>query len=180
MTKRNNMFSMNSIEFFADFFMVPVFIIFMMHYNQASILFMVSLILTGMILWTLVEYIMHRYLFHNTWLFKEQHDDHHRKPKALIGNAPWMTFVSTLGLWTSIWALFDGDTASALTSGILVGYLIYSSIHVKLHHGDPKTFTKQMARLYRHHSAHHRGGSKNFGVTTDWWDRICGTVHKDR
>lgn len=175
MKKPRAAFNMNAAEFFADFFMVPIYIICMMHYNDASIVMMIALVLCGVLLWTLFEYFMHRFLFHNTRLFKEQHDDHHRKPKDLVGNAPWMTLIGTIVVWGLLWTLAGADAASSLTSGVLIGYLIYSTIHINLHHGNPKTFHRILAHLHRHHSAHHRGGTTNFGVTVDWWDRIFRT-----
>jgi sterol desaturase/sphingolipid hydroxylase (fatty acid hydroxylase superfamily) len=168
-------FSLNEVEFFADFFMVPVFIMIMMHYNGYSILGMIAVLIIGMGSWTLYEYLMHRFLFHMHPWFMEQHDDHHKKPKAFIGNKPWMTAVATLIIWGVFFLLFGENFSSAYTSGILLGYLIYSGIHVNLHHGDHRTYHRPLARLFRHHAAHHRGGKTNFGVSVDWWDRIFGT-----
>lgn len=168
-------YSLNSIEFFADFFLVPVFIMFMMHYNEETLPVMISILLVGILSWTFYEYLMHRFLFHHHPWFVDQHDDHHAKPKALIGNKPWMTAVATAVVWGLIWTIAGVDIASAYTSGLLLGYLIYSGIHVNLHHGDPETFSRTLAKLYRHHAGHHRGGKTNFGVTVDWWDRVFGT-----
>lgn len=172
-------FSMSSIEYVADFFMVPVYIMIMMHYNTESIGAMVALVLSGMLTWTLYEYLIHRFLSHHgpQW-FIDQHDDHHRLPKDFLGNKPWMTAFAGALVWGATFLLFGVDIASAYTSGTLMGYLIFAAIHVNVHHGDPATFNRVMAYLYKHHVAHHRGGKANFGVTVDWWDRLFGTHHK--
>lgn len=168
-------YALNTAEFFADFFLVPIFIMFMMHYNNESLPVMIVMLSFGMLSWTLYEYLMHRFLFHCHPWFITQHDDHHAKPKALVGNKPWMTAVATAAVWGVIYVMVGVDIASAYTSGLLLGYLIYSGIHVNLHHGDPKTFSKPLAKLYAHHAGHHRGGKTNFGVSVDWWDRLFRT-----
>lgn len=175
MEKAHSDFSLNEVEFFADFFMVPVFIMVMMHYNTDDLVPMILGLLIGMGSWTLYEYLLHRYLFHQHPWFREGHENHHRLPKAFIGHKPWVTAVTTAALWTTIFLIFGKNNASAYTSGMLLGYLIYSGVHLNLHHGDPSTFHKPLARLYRHHAAHHRGGTKNFGVSVTWWDKIFGT-----
>lgn len=168
-------YSLNEVEFFADFFLVPVFIMFLMHYNTSSVMEMFAILGAGMISWTLYEYLMHRFLFHRHPWFIDQHDDHHRAPKALVGNKPWMTAAATCVVWGGFYLILGENFASSYTSGVLLGYLIYSGVHVNLHHGDPQTFTRILSHLHRHHSAHHRGGKTNFGVSVDWWDRIFGT-----
>lgn len=172
-------FEMSSLEYVADFLMVPIYIIIMMHYNDESIGMMTGLIVVGFLTWTFYEYLIHRFLSHHgpKW-FIDQHDDHHRLPKQFLGNKPWMTALAASGLWCLIYLSFGIDIASAYTSGTLIGYLIFSAIHVNVHHGDPATFNRVMAYLYRHHVAHHRGGKSNFGVTVDWWDRLFGTHTK--
>src|SRR5450432_3668861 len=39
----------------------------------------------GLLVWTLVEYIVHRWVFHEVPFFEKYHDAHHAEPLALIG-----------------------------------------------------------------------------------------------
>lgn len=169
-------FRMDEAAYYADFLLVPLYIIVLMHENNLSLRWMSAFIGIGFLAWTLFEYLTHRYILHSTTMFGDQHDDHHQHPKDLIGNPPWMTFAITAVTWISLWFLTTSDIASALTTGLLIGYLVYSEIHMQLHHAnDVSSSPWPIPALYRHHSGHHRGGKTNFGVTTTLWDHVFRT-----
>lgn len=173
--KKDSIYHLNALEYFADFFIVPICVMFIMHYNTETIGFMISMVVVGAVSWTFAEYWLHRYVLHGKGTFGTQHTEHHMRPKALIGNPPWLTVVSMLGLLGFTWVISNYDFASAFTAGVLCGYLIYAAIHVNLHHRAPEEYGPTMARLYEHHKGHHRGGQYNYGVTVDWWDRVFKT-----
>src|SRR4051812_6814378 len=39
----------------------------------------------GLGVWTLAEYLIHRFIYHHVPIFSALHDSHHREPKAMIG-----------------------------------------------------------------------------------------------
>lgn len=172
----NKHFSMNSVEFAADFILVPVMIVLLLYYNATPFWEMTAYIIFGVFSWTFYEYVMHRWLMHGGGPLTSQHDDHHRHPKALLGNKPWMTIVLSAVLWVSLYEVFGEDFASCYTVGVLWGYLVYCLIHVNIHHGNPAYLHFTFPRLYRHHIGHHRGGRHNFGVSTQLWDIIFRTL----
>ena len=127
----------------------------------------------GVIIWTLLEYWVHREVFHRpSSPFEPMHQMHHRLPKDMIGVASWGTFTGFAGLWAlaSVWGVPVG---AALTSGVMLGYLGYCAIHVRMHHGGPAR--GYLGYMQRHHVAHHRGGRGNFGVTSPVWDVVFRT-----
>ena len=50
--------------------------------NQALLLFV--LVILGVLFWTAVEYFIHRVILHGVPPFKQWHEEHHRRPAALI------------------------------------------------------------------------------------------------
>ena len=159
-------------EYFADFILVPIYIFAFWYISEHDF----YLIAAGVFGWTLMEYLIHRFAFHaRDGSIKELHDDHHRFPKKLMGNKPWHTAGCMVTL-AGIFFIFGGiNDAANLTIGLLLGYLAYSTIHIRLHHGAPGDFSLPVALLYRHHATHHRGGNFNFGVTTSLWDWVFQT-----
>ena len=111
----------------------------------------------GSLGWTLIEYFIHRFILHGLPPFKVWHAEHHRRPTALIC-AP--TFVSAgliiLFIFVPAWLIIGKWPATALTFGVLVGYLFYTAVHHATHHwrvnGD---WFKQRKRWHAlHHSSH--------------------------
>src|SRR5690349_6785573 len=49
--------------------------------------------------WTLVEYALHRFLFHGVAWISNMHDAHHSDQKALIGSPTWLScmMIASLG-----------------------------------------------------------------------------------
>jgi hypothetical protein len=46
---------------------------------------MLAFALLGLVAWTLVEYVLHRFVLHGIQPFRAWHAEHHRRPRALIG-----------------------------------------------------------------------------------------------
>jgi dihydroceramide fatty acyl 2-hydroxylase len=142
----------------------------------------------GLCLWTLVEYILHRWILHfdtkEGWryqLAKQWHLDHHEHPddphRLLIdlrASLPlYVLFLASFYLLTDIWH------AGLLVSGLTIGYLIYEGIHVMAHQQSPQS---RLGRaLKRYHLIHHFAEpDRAFGVTTPLWDVIFRTRPKRR
>jgi sterol desaturase/sphingolipid hydroxylase (fatty acid hydroxylase superfamily) len=71
--------------------------------------------------------------------------------------------------------LSDLWRASALTFGLLTGYLVYAVVHHATHHW--RVDNAWMRRLKRHHALHHGkpGLPARYGVTSPLWDIVFRT-----
>lgn len=142
----------------------------------------------GIVMWSLLEYLLHRYVLHGVAPFTQWHGRHHQHPRALIATPTALSLSLFLVLTTLPACLLLGDwPAVALTLGLLSGYLVYSLTHHATHHSTP-TWIRHNAWLSRrrichamHHAAHHleaRGEACtlcHFGVSNSFWDTVFGT-----
>ena len=145
--------------------------------------FMLLLFLAGMFFFTLVEYLMHRYLYHipATTIRRKKisytmHGVHHDYPKDKSRLA--MPPVLSLLIATILFVLYRavlGDLVFGFLAGFLVGYAGYLAIHYSVHaFRVPNNFLKT---LWYHHSIHHyRESDRAFGVSSPLWDHIFRTM----
>ena len=139
----------------------------------------------GAVGWTLVEYLLHRFVLHGLRPFSRWHAEHHRRPTALIASPTLLSatlFVAGAAL--PAWWLLGPWAASAVMAGLLGGYLVYGLAHHAVHHvvGPvqrlPAPGQAWLARRRRAHALHHRSASRSpghYGVTQGWWDWIFGS-----
>jgi sterol desaturase/sphingolipid hydroxylase (fatty acid hydroxylase superfamily) len=142
-----------------------------------------SMFFTGMISFTLVEYLVHRYIFHmrtyNEWREKFQytvHGVHHEFPKDRERLAmPPLLSVTIATILLLLLRLALGDVTFAFLPGFLVGYAYYISVHYMVHvYQPPKNFLKV---LWINHAVHHyKHGEYIFGVSSPLWDYVFGTM----
>jgi len=134
--------------------------------------------LAGLLLWSALEYSLHRWVLHGLAPFKWWHLEHHRRPAALIRTATWFsaTLMVILVWLPGVWLLGQWP-GSALTLGVLIGYLVYSVTHHAMHHGSTDNRWLQ-ERKYWHARHHHTRQPCCYGVTTGLWDRFLRTTSK--
>ena len=143
----------------------------------------VGLFVLGYLLWTLSEYIFHRWLFHTEFpgtfgarIHFLLHGVHHVHPSdplrlvmPLLMSLPLMTLA-----YVVISALFPAPYSLVIAGGFLCGYVLYDEIHFHLHHRTPRTKVEQTLR--RLHLLHHfRDPERGYGVSAPWWDYAFGT-----
>lgn len=145
----------------------------------------VTLFFIGTLVFTLVEYIVHRYIFHisTDTPAKEKfqytaHGVHHEFPKDKdrLAMPPILSItLSTILLF--VFRLIMGDFVFAFLPGFLVGYAAYLSVHYMVHaYQPPKNFLKI---LWVNHGIHHyKNGEVVFGVSSPLWDYVFGTMPK--
>jgi cyclopropane-fatty-acyl-phospholipid synthase len=136
----------------------------------------VASVASGLGGWTAIEYVLHRFVLHGLRPFSRWHGEHHERPSALICTPTVLSaalivtlvFVPSL-LLGSMWR------ASALTLGVLTGYLAYAITHHATHHwrGGGRWLRQ---RKHWHALHHHVGKPGYYGVTTAFWDQVFGTV----
>jgi dihydroceramide fatty acyl 2-hydroxylase len=138
----------------------------------------------GILLWTLMEYCLHRFVFHiktmSYWgntLHYLLHGIHHKHPMdgLRLVFPPAACAVLLVPLWNLFKLLFPTSYYPALFGGVLFGYIVYDCTHYYLHYGKPSTGVSQ--ELKRYHMNHHfRIQDKGFGITSKFWDRVFGTL----
>ncbi|XP_020687787.2 dihydroceramide fatty acyl 2-hydroxylase FAH2 [Dendrobium catenatum] len=142
------------------------------------------LIMTGVLVWTLLEYTLHRFLFHvktksywaNTFHYL-LHGCHHKHPMdgLRLVFPPAATAILCIPLWGLIRLLSTPASAPAIFAGGLLGYVIYDCTHYYLHHGSPSI--EPARHLKRYHLNHHfKIQTKGFGITSSLWDIVFGTL----
>lgn len=133
--------------------------------------------LCGAASWTLVEYVVHRWVFH--LLVPASHAKHHLLPReARYLHGP--THV-VLGTWVSALLLYVGGLGPALgllaVAGLNVTFLGFELLHAHVHR-DGGHWLLRRARTW--HALHHRndaaaGPPAGFGFVSPFWDLLFGT-----
>ncbi|XP_058056773.1 uncharacterized protein LOC131208138 [Anopheles bellator] len=136
----------------------------------------------GSIVWTLLEYSLHRWVFHldpkyNRYLQTFHfliHGQHHKvpfDPYRLVFPVPPAILLTTI-FYQPLYYLFPFPRITL--AGGLIGYLTYDMIHYYLHYGSPSGgHLYHMKRYhYSHHFVHHDLG---YGISSDVWDKLFGT-----
>lgn len=148
----------------------------------------ILLFLTGIIIWTLTEYLLHRFVFHFHpksefgqklfWTFHGVHHDYPQDSKRLV-----MPPSVSLPLAALFFALFyyslPGMTHATFFAGFLSGYLFYDISHYAIHHFAIRN--KFFLRIKQHHMKHHYvEPEKGFGVSNPFWDNVFGTTFPEK
>jgi len=130
----------------------------------------------GLLMWTIVEYGVHRCVLHSIETVARLHEQHHAKPGAYVGTPTWMSLLCfVLGGFAPALVLFGWQVASGLTIGLLFGYLWYLLVHDAVHRRQVQRGSL-LYKLKIHHARHHHAKMPgNFGVTSSFWDRVFGT-----
>lgn len=143
----------------------------------------VGMFVFGFVLFTWVEYMTHRYIFHmatfTRWREKLQytiHGVHHEYPKdkERLAMPPLLSITISTLLLLGL-RLILGDLVFSFLPGFLVGYAFYLSVHYIVHvYQPPKNLFKA---LWINHSVHHyKHGEYVFGVSSPFWDYVYGTM----
>jgi sterol desaturase/sphingolipid hydroxylase (fatty acid hydroxylase superfamily) len=142
------------------------------------------LVALGVLGWTLIEYLLHRFLLHSCpqasalrEVVEKLHQGHHREPQddakitvPVYGSLPLAAAV--LGLYrlmTGGWQI-----AALLMTGTIAGYLYYETVHFWIHRGAYRGRWLRQQRS-NHFFHHFKDQARCFGVTTSLWDLVLGT-----
>jgi hypothetical protein len=164
---------------------IPV-VIFLLYYGFTyrfmSVGPVILFFLGGVLAWSLMEYVLHRFVFHyvteNPKLQRvvyKLHGIHHEYPRdrerLFMPPIPSLVVAS---FFFSLQYLIMGWNVLAFFPGFLVGYLLYGSMHYAIHAFTPPSFLKALWR--NHHLHHYKYPEKGFGVSSVLWDHIFRTV----
>jgi sterol desaturase/sphingolipid hydroxylase (fatty acid hydroxylase superfamily) len=137
----------------------------------------------GVMLWTLIEYLMHRFVFHLTprgrlgvFFAYLIHGVHHAFPED---RRRWlMPPIVTVPVATVLFfvlRLLIGASAAPVFAGAIFGYLAYDLLHYASHAGALRGRVPRYLR--QNHLLHHfRFPETRFGVSSPLWDRVFGTL----
>jgi sterol desaturase/sphingolipid hydroxylase (fatty acid hydroxylase superfamily) len=130
----------------------------------------------GAMMWTLTEYLVHRFVYHKVRILMDLHGMHHSRPRDLIGAPIWVSIVSFSSFFFLLALLWDVEIAGGMTSGLIVGYVLYLLIHNAVHRWQLDEKSWMRSHRLRHLRHHHHPVPGNFGVTTGIWDLVFGTA----
>ncbi|MEX2196820.1 MAG: sterol desaturase family protein [Thermoleophilaceae bacterium] len=140
----------------------------------------------GYFFWTLMEYWIHRVVFHFEpdhpigarlhWIIHGVHHDHPNDPLRLV-MPPSVSVPLGAAFMGLFLAVLGTPEAWAVAAGFFAGYLFYDMTHYALHHHRPKSrLGKQLRELHmRHHFQDHTAG---YGISAPWWDHVFRTPAK--
>lgn len=137
-------------------------------------------LLAGLLVWTLSEYVLHRFVFHFVpkakwalrihFIFHGVHHDYPRDAKRLV-MPPSASIPMALILYFFFDALLPENMIYAFFTGFIIGYLFYDMVHYALHHANFKS--RFWKNLKKHHMLHHYSEpTKGYGVSSPLWDLI--------
>ena len=143
----------------------------------------VGMFLIGIVMWTITEYVLHRFVFHyhpkSEWGKKIHftvHGVHHDYPND--SNRLVMPPGASIPLAFLFYYIFKAIMPMHLLfpyfGGFVFGYLCYDMLHYAVHHVEMKG--KLWMILKTHHLKHHfKDPDKGYGVSSPIWDIVAGS-----
>ena len=140
------------------------------------------LIGAGVVIWTLTEYVLHRFVFH----FEASsavarrivfiiHGNHHASPNDPLRNLmpPLVSIPAGAMIWAAFAFLF-GAPGTWCFVGFILGYVAYDLVHYACHQWPMRG---RLARVLKtHHMRHHHLKVEgNYAITGMVWDRLLAT-----
>ena len=142
----------------------------------------ISCFLLGLLIFSLFEYLIHRFVYHLPTVYKEGHvayvlhGIHHKFPrdkKRLVMPPILSVLIAAIILAINYW-LFK-LSGMAFSGGFFAGYASYLSVHYAIHaFKPPKNFLRTL--WVNHNIHHHFDDTKAFGVSSPLWDYVFGTI----
>jgi len=145
--------------------------------------------LIGLFVWTLLEYGLHRFLFHIRFpirnrvlhnIINSSHLQHHATPRDpdIVLVKPLFGLVVSAVLFGILYLISRSLFASAgVMAGVWTGFLYYEAVHYRVHFS--LSSSGLIARQRRAHFHHHFTNNKqSFGVTSPLWDFVFGTTRQ--
>ena len=141
-----------------------------------------SLFALGLLIWTLVEYVMHRYFFHyeptSRWgkrIHFFVHGAHHDYPQdASRLVAPPAFSIPVAAVFYGLFLAVFGRLAPGAFAGFIFGYLCYDMIHYATHHFSMKRGAALWLKQY-HMRHHYKDDHHGYGVSSPLWDYVFRT-----
>ena len=134
----------------------------------------------GLFVWTFVEYIMHRFVFHYVpknkiglrlhFIFHGVHHDYPSDAKRLV-LPPSVSIPLATGFYFLFDAILPANYVFGFFPGFILGYLFYDISHYAIHHFNFKG--NIWKKIKQHHMLHHyQSPDRGYGVSSPLWDKI--------
>lgn len=148
----------------------------------------IGLVVFGLFIWTITEYLLHRFIFHLElrskigarihFIFHGVHHDYPSDSRRLV-----MPPSVSIPLATLFYFLFSfligGVSVLPFFAGFLIGYLFYDISHYAIHHFN--MHSKFWLAIKNHHIKHHyQNPDKGYGVSSPIWDYIFRTNYSSK
>lgn len=156
--------------------------------SQLSVINLFALFVLGLIVWTLTEYTLHRFVFHYQpnskfgekihFIFHGVHHDYPNDSRRLV-MPPSVSIPLALIFYFAFNIILGNIFVYSFFAGFLTGYLFYDISHYAIHHFN--MHSKFWLMIKNHHMKHHyQDSSRGFGVSTPLWDIFVGTNFMNR
>lgn len=131
---------------------------------------------TGMV-WSLEEYVFHRYALHEAFLYRLYHGIHHTRWVQLstLFKPQWLITAAMVSQYHVLYWMFGLAVVRQLFVWLPLYYVLFEWLHYCSHYSGPTW----LAPIKEYHRAHHMDETANYGITTPLWDWACGTLHSD-
>jgi 4-hydroxysphinganine ceramide fatty acyl 2-hydroxylase len=144
---------------------------------------LIALILLGILVWSLTEYALHRFVFHYVpdskfgrrihFIFHGVHHDYPSDSRRLV-MPPSVSLPLAVLFYFLFYSIAGRIYVAPFMAGFLTGYLFYDMTHYAVHHFN--MHNKFWLAIKNHHMKHHyQDPAKGFGVSSKVWDVIIGT-----
>jgi sterol desaturase/sphingolipid hydroxylase (fatty acid hydroxylase superfamily) len=145
-----------------------------LHSNTFGITIALITVLAGLLAFSLVEYVFHRWLFHgHANSARDGHDKHHADPHGYDALPFFMPPLGMLALTAMFASVAPWSIAFLLSGSLAIGYAAYGVSHMIIH--ATRFRTRLAVRWAANHHIHHNHPECNFGVTSPLWDVVLGT-----
>jgi 4-hydroxysphinganine ceramide fatty acyl 2-hydroxylase len=150
--------------------------------EKLSILLIVTLFVFGWLIWTLLEYVIHRYVFHyapksrfGKTLHFVVHGVHHDYPNdASRLVMPPVVSIPLAVFFYVLFAIVFGRFFSPIMAGMTSGYIFYDSLHYATHHFAMRRGIWSWLKQY-HLRHHYQDEHSGYGVSSPFWDYVFRT-----
>ena len=142
------------------------------------------LVVAGIFVWSFIEYVLHKYIFHFDaksefgkkihFIFHGVHHDYPSDSRRLV--MPPSVSIPLAALFYFIFMyLVGGVYVLPFFSGFIIGYLFYDLTHYAIHHFN--MHNKFWLEIKNHHMLHHyHDQDKGYGVSSPLWDLVFGSM----
>lgn len=168
------------LNYHSDFVTFPLILFGIVSYDtiqfQGSPLLWLIAFALGAIAWTFAEYWIHRSVLHG-FMWMGKHENHHLHPRDHVQFPFYAIPAGFVGIYAVTCLVLWGlpDYVNAAYAGIVFGYCWFVGMHHLLHHIDDLRPYPWLYGYAIQHNAHHKLVDRNYGITTDLWDRLFGT-----
>lgn len=158
--------------------------------QQLSIASFALYYLFGLFIWSLTEYVMHRFVFHLEpkkgnkmlerihFIFHGVHHDYPSDAHRLV-MPPSVSIPLSAAFYFMFSFFLETGPLAAFFSAFMSGYLFYDMTHYMLHHANFKN--RFWKKLKKHHMLHHYDdATKGYGVSSPLWDKVFSSDFLNR